>query len=74
MTSEYDVVIRDTQIVDGSGAKAFDGSIGVKGDRIVSVGEVRGDAKETIQGKGMVVSPGFIDAHSRARGGTYMIM
>lgn len=66
MTSEYDVVIKDAWIVDGSGDKAFTGSIGVKRDRIVSVGEIWGDAEETVQAKGLVASPGFIDAHSHA--------
>lgn len=64
MTSEYDFLIKDARIIDGSGTGSYSGSIGLKGDRIVSIGDVKGDAAEIIDAKGIVASPGFIDAHS----------
>ena len=64
MTEEYDVIIKDAQIIDGSGKKAYKGSIGVKGDKIAALGEVKGDAVKTVDAKGLYASPGWIDAHS----------
>jgi len=42
MVVEYDLLIRDATIVDGTGRRAYKGSIGVKVDRIVALGEVGG--------------------------------
>jgi N-acyl-D-aspartate/D-glutamate deacylase len=64
LTEEYDVIINDAQIIDGSGKKAYKGSIGVKGDKIATLGEVKGDAIKTVEAKGLYASPGWIDAHS----------
>jgi N-acyl-D-aspartate/D-glutamate deacylase len=64
MTEEYDVIIKDAQIIDGSGKKAYKGSVGVKGDKIAALGDVKGDAVKTVDAKGLYASPGWIDAHS----------
>jgi len=64
MSEEYDIIIKDAQIIDGSGKKAYKGSIGVKGDKIAALGEVKGDAVKTVEAKGLYASPGWIDAHS----------
>lgn len=64
MSEEYDIIIKDAQIIDGSGKKAYKGSIGVKGDKIAALGEVKGDAVKTVDAKGLYASPGWIDAHS----------
>jgi len=61
---EFDVLIRDAMIVDGSGKARYKGSIGIKGDKVAAVGEVKGDAKEVIDASGLIAVPGFIDAHS----------
>ncbi|TRO47747.1 amidohydrolase, partial [Candidatus Bathyarchaeota archaeon] len=61
---EYDVLIENASIVDGTGRKEFRGSIGVKADRVAAVGDVDGDAVKTINAKGLKALPGFIDAHS----------
>jgi N-acyl-D-amino-acid deacylase len=64
-----DLLIRDAEVVDGTGAPAFRASVGVVGDRIVWVG--RGDppppeAVLTVAGAGRVVAPGFVDVHSHS--------
>jgi N-acyl-D-amino-acid deacylase len=64
MSEEYDIIIKDAQIIDGSGKKAYKGSIGVKGETIASLGEVKGDAVKTVDANGLYASPGWIDAHS----------
>ncbi|SFR88681.1 N-acyl-D-amino-acid deacylase family protein [Sphingomonas jatrophae] len=59
-----DLLIRNGLICDGSGAPAFHGDVGIRGDRIVALGEVTGPARETIDANGLVVAPGFIDPHT----------
>ena len=63
MLKEYDILIKDAAIVDGTGADAFRGSIAVSGERIAAVGEVRGDARAVIDARGFTATPGFIDVH-----------
>lgn len=63
----YDLVIRNGRIVDGSGNPWFLGDIAIRGDRIVSVGgTVEGGRDREIDAKGLVVAPGFIDMHSHS--------
>ena len=61
---EFDVLIQNANIVDGSGKPAYKGSIGIKGDKVVAVGDVKGDAKEVIDASKLTAVPGFIDSHS----------
>jgi N-acyl-D-amino-acid deacylase len=63
-TGEFDLVVRGGTIVDGSGAPSRRGDVGVVGDRIVAVGEVDGAGKTEIDAGGLVVAPGFVDAHT----------
>jgi len=66
-TSErYDVIIKSTKIVDGSGRAPFKGDIAIKGEKIVAVGKVKGEAQTVIDGSGFITCPGFIDPHTHA--------
>lgn len=58
-----DILIKNVMVVDGTGAPAYRGNVGVSGDKIVSVSGTEA-AKRVIEGEGLYVSPGFIDAHS----------
>jgi dihydroorotase/N-acyl-D-amino-acid deacylase len=63
----YDILIENGRIVDGSGAPAFEGDIGVVGDRIVRIGDLSGTpAARVIDAAGLTVAPGFIDLHTHA--------
>jgi N-acyl-D-amino-acid deacylase len=62
----YDLLIKNTEIVDGTGKAAFIGDIAIKGEKIVAVGKVDGRATTVIDGTGLVTCPGFIDPHSHA--------
>ena len=61
--AEYDLVIRNGRVVDGTGRRAFRADVAVRGDRVVRVGNVpaAARAKRTIDAAGLVVAPGFID-------------
>jgi len=63
---EYDLLLTNGRVVDGSGNPWFKGDVAIKGDRIVAVGRVKGKAKRTIDAKGLIVAPGFIDIHSHS--------
>jgi N-acyl-D-amino-acid deacylase len=59
--ASYDVLLIGGWIVDGSGNPRWRGDLGVRGDRIAAIGRLTGTAKETLDVKGLVVAPGFID-------------
>jgi N-acyl-D-aspartate/D-glutamate deacylase len=62
---EYDILIINGKIIDGSGKPAFEGDIGIKGDSIAAIGKLKGQsAAKTLDVQGMVISPGFIDMHT----------
>jgi N-acyl-D-amino-acid deacylase len=59
---EYDIIIRNGRVVDGTGRSAFNADVAISGDRVASIGNLRGaKAKRTIDARGQVVAPGFID-------------
>ncbi|KZS58268.1 N-acyl-D-amino-acid deacylase family protein [Mycobacterium ostraviense] len=59
-----DLLIRDTEIVDGTGAPARHGDVGVRDGRIVTVGETDELAAKTIDAQGQTLAPGFVDLHT----------
>ena len=61
---DYDVVIRNGSVVDGSGTGPRPADVAIRADRVVEVGEVRGAASRTIDATGRLVTPGFVDIHT----------
>ena len=59
---QYDIIIRNGRVIDGTGRAAYDADVAVKGDRIARIGKL-GDAQaaRVIDARGLVVAPGFID-------------
>ena len=62
----FDILIINARIVDGTGAPASGGSVGVRDGTIVDAGNVTGPAAKTIDAGGKVLAPGFIDPHSHS--------
>src|SRR3954469_11918481 len=64
----FDLVIRNGRVVDGTGNPWSRGDLAIRGDRIAAVGRIPADAptKRTIDAAGLVVAPGFVDAHSHS--------
>jgi N-acyl-D-amino-acid deacylase len=60
----YDLKITGGTIVDGSGKSGFAGDLGIKDGKVVALGKADGAADTTIDAKGKVVSPGFVDVHT----------
>ena len=61
----YDLVIKNGRIVDGTGNPWYRGDVAVKDGRIVKIGILAdAKAKKIIDASGKVVSPGFIDIHT----------
>ncbi len=61
-SNDFDVLIINGRIVDGTGNSWYNADVGIKGDRIVAIGKLSDrSADEVIDASGKVVSPGFID-------------
>jgi N-acyl-D-amino-acid deacylase len=65
MQDPFDLLIRNAEIVDGTGAPRFAGDIGIRGDRIERIGDLAGrSGRSEIDLAGRIAAPGFIDCHT----------
>jgi len=72
-TTQYDVLIRNGRIVDGSGRPGYNADIAIKDQRIARIGNLaNATAARTIEARGMVVAPGFIDMLGQSE--TYLLI
>ena len=63
----YDVIIRNGQIIDGTGSPSFIGDIGINADTITKIGTIKNTTGlSEIDAEGLVVAPGFINMLSWA--------
>jgi N-acyl-D-amino-acid deacylase len=68
---QLDLLILHGKLVDGSGGKPRTADVGIRGDRIVFIGNARKAnvmAARTIDATGLVVAPGFMDPHTHTLG------
>lgn len=62
---EFDIVILNGTVYDGSGEKPYTADIGIIGDQIAEIGHLsRSASKRKVEAKGLAVAPGFIDMHA----------
>ena len=69
--TRVDLLIQNGSVIDGTGSAARRADVGITGDRITFVGDATTDrvsASRTIDARGMVVAPGFIDPHTHTAG------
>jgi N-acyl-D-amino-acid deacylase len=63
----YDIIIKNGTLYDGAGARPRRADVGVKGDRIIAVGDLKSaKAATTVDANGLAVAPGFINMLSWA--------
>jgi dihydroorotase/N-acyl-D-amino-acid deacylase len=70
---QFDLLIKNGRIVDGSGRAAYTADIAIKDDRIVQIGNLsKATATRTIDAHGLIVAPGFIDMLGQSE--TYLLI
>jgi N-acyl-D-amino-acid deacylase len=63
----FDIVIRGGEIIDGSRARRFQGDLGITGERIAAIGDLRqAEAATVIDARDKIVAPGFVDVHNHS--------
>lgn len=69
---EYDLLIRNARIIDGSGSPWFQADVAIQGGRVSAIGKLStAKARETVDAQGLTLAPGFIDAHSHGVRGIF---
>ncbi|MEX2237660.1 MAG: D-aminoacylase [Dehalococcoidia bacterium] len=65
---KYDLVFRETLVIDGTGNPGQVADVGVSGGQITTVGSAKGDSAREVDARGLVLSPGFVDTHAHDDG------
>ncbi len=69
---QYDLLIRNGKIIDGTGNSWYYADVAVKDGKIVLIQKnINGNVTKTIDAKGLIVAPGFIDVHGHIEGGLF---
>jgi dihydroorotase/N-acyl-D-amino-acid deacylase len=69
---QFDLLLRNGRIVDGTGSPWFRGDVAVRGDTIVKIApSIDAPAARDIDVGGNIIAPGFIDIHTHARRGIF---
>lgn len=63
--NNFDIIIKNGLVLDGTGAQGFNQDIGIKLDKIIAIDNLKGASADLIiDAKNLVVAPGFIDIHT----------
>jgi N-acyl-D-amino-acid deacylase len=69
---QYDVIIRNGKIIDGTGNSWYYGDLAVKDGKIAAIGKIANAfANKIVDAKGLIVAPGFIDVHAHIESGVF---
>jgi N-acyl-D-aspartate/D-glutamate deacylase len=68
MAREFDLVVRNGFVLDGTGAPGVYADVAISGGRIATVGRIAGSGGEEIDAQGLLVTPGFVDIHTHYDG------
>lgn len=67
LAQEFDLLIRNGRVVDGTGNPSFLGDVALKDGKVAAMGKLAGrTAKRTIDARDRIVAPGFIDMHNHS--------
>lgn len=66
--TDYDLIIRNGLIIDGTGTDGFTGDVGIRQGIVAKVGQVDGSVAREIDAAGKIVTPGFVDVHTHYDG------
>ena len=65
--TEFDIVIHDGRLIDGTGNPWFYGDLAIKAGKIAAIGKINPEAgQRSVSAKGRVVTPGYIDMHTHS--------
>ena len=64
----FDLIIKNGSIYDGKGSKPYQADIAISNEKIVEIGDIKGEAKKVIDAEGKIVTPGFVDIHTHYDG------
>jgi N-acyl-D-amino-acid deacylase len=68
-TPQYDILITNGKIIDGTGNNWYYGNIAIKDGKIINMGKaINGTSKKIIDATGLIIAPGFIDVHTHLEG------
>ena len=60
--AEFDVIIKNGAVYDGTGGKSFKADVGIVGDKIDAIGNLsKSQAKSVVDASGLAIAPGFIN-------------
>src|SRR4026209_1190530 len=63
--ADFDIIIKDGLVVDGTGAQRYRADVGIRDGRIARIGRLKTlDAAQALDARGMIVAPGFVDLHT----------
>src|SRR5690349_2975805 len=68
LAAQFDLVVRNGTVLDGTGGPAREADVAVQDGRIAAVGRIDGAGREEIDAKGLAVTPGFVDIHTHYDG------
>lgn len=71
-TQDFDLIIRNGRIIDGTGNSWYRSDIGIRNGQIIRIGKLQqAKGSREIDAKGMIVAPGFIDVHAHIESGIF---